>query len=87
MAANPISKNSIAWLGAATSGVAITPHATDTFKPTRGIICAAGGTVAARFADDAADVSLTLTAGVVYSFSIVAIRATGTTATGIVGLY
>lgn len=86
-AANPISKSSTAWLGPASGAVAITPHASDTFTPTRGIICAADGTVAAKFADTAADVSLTLTAGVVYPFSIVAVRITGTSATGIVGLY
>jgi hypothetical protein len=86
-AANPISKSSTAWLGPASGAVAITPDATATFTPTRGIICAVAGTVAAKFSDTAADVSLTLTAGTIYPFSIVAVRITGTTATGLVALY
>lgn len=86
-AANPISKSSTAWLGPASGAVAITPDATATFTPTRGIMCAAAGTVACKFADTAADVSLTLLAGTIYPFSIVAVRITGTSATGIVGLY
>lgn len=86
-AANPISKSSTAWLGPASGAADITPHATNTFTPTRGFMCAVAGTAAVRFADNAADTSLTLTAGVVYPFSIVAVRITGTTATGIVALY
>lgn len=87
MAANPKSRDSIAWLGPASDGVAITPHATDTFQPTRAITCATDGTAAVRFADSAADVSVQLLSGQVYPYSIRAIRVTGTTATGIVGLY
>jgi hypothetical protein len=87
MAANPIAKGSIQWLGPASSGVAITPHASNEITPTRGIVCAVDGTAAARFTESSADVSLQLTAGVVYPYSIKAIRVTGTTATGLVALY
>ncbi|MGR9413157.1 spike base protein, RCAP_Rcc01079 family [Rhizobium leguminosarum] len=86
-AANPISKSSTAWLGPASGAVAITPDATATFMPTRGIMCSGAGTIAAKFSDTAADVSLTLTAGVVYPFSIVAVRIAGTSATGLVAFY
>jgi hypothetical protein len=87
MAANPISRASVEWIGPAASSFDITPHATNTFTGTRKVICAAGGTLAVRFANDTADRSLTLLSGVEYNISIVAVRATGTTATGIVGMY
>lgn len=87
MVANPISRGSIEWLGAASSSADITPHASNEFMPTRKIICAGAGTLAVRFANDTADRSLTLLAGVEYNFSIKAVRITGTTATGIVALY
>ncbi len=81
------SRGSIASLGPAEYGEEITPDDEDTFYPTRAITCGADGTVAARFAKSEADVTLTLVAGQVYPFSLIAIRATGTTATDIVGLY
>lgn len=87
MANSPIARGSGAALGPKTSGIAITPHASATFTPTRGLICSGAGTVAVRFADDAADVSLTLAASVVYDVAIIAVRVTGTTATGLVALY
>ncbi|NLS19889.1 hypothetical protein HGP16_25455 [Rhizobium sp. P40RR-XXII] len=87
MAGNPISRSSVEWIGPAATSFDITPHATNTFTATRKIICAAGGTLAVRFANDAADRSLTLLSGVEYNFSIVAVRVTGTSATGIVGMY
>jgi hypothetical protein len=87
MPGNPISRSSVEWIGPAASSFDITPHATNTFTATRKIICAAGGTLAVRFANDSTDRSLTLLAGVEYNLSIVAVRVTGTTATGIVGLY
>lgn len=83
----PIAKGSTQYLGAMTDGVAVTPHASTTFGATRGIVCAVAGTAAVLFADSAADVSLQLTAGIVYPYSIIAVRITGTTATGIVALY
>lgn len=87
MAANPISKSSIEWVGPVSNSFIITPHATNTFIATRKIICAVGGTLACRFSNDTTDQALTLVAGVEYNFSIVAVRITGTSATGIVGLW
>lgn len=87
MVANSISRSSTQWLGPATDGVAVTPHATNEITPTRGIACAAAGTAAVRFADSTADVSIQMEAGQVYGYSIRAVRITGTTATGIVALY
>lgn len=81
------SRGSVGSLGPATYGEDITPHATNTFVATRAITCSGDGTIAARFKGSAADVSLTLIAGQVYPYSLIAIRVTGTTATGIVGLY
>jgi hypothetical protein len=87
VAGNPISRSSVEWIGPAASSFDIAPHATNTFTATRKIICAGAGTLACRFANDTADRSLTLLAGVEYNLSIVAVRITGTSATGIVGLY
>lgn len=78
---NPIAKGSGAWLGSATDCVAITPHATNAFTPTRGIMCTVAGNLACRFAGSSADVTLALSAGVVYPFSINIVRVTGTSAT------
>jgi hypothetical protein len=74
-------------MSAAVDGVAITPHATNTFAETRGVTSVAGGTATVRFADSTADVQVQLNAGFLYPYCIVACRVSGTTATGIVGLY
>lgn len=87
MAANPISKNSIAWIGPITNAVAVTPHATDVITPTRGLVANVAGDVAAIFADATDPVTLTLNGGQVYPYSVKAVRVTGTTATGIFALY
>lgn len=87
MAANPTSRSSVEWLGAAADCVAITPHASNAIKPTRAIICNVAGDIACRFVNSAADTTLTLLAGVVYPFSVSHVRITGTTATGIHALY
>jgi hypothetical protein len=85
--ASSTSRGSIASLGSIRDAADITPHATNTFAETRGITCSGAGTIAARFSGADADVSLTLNAGQMYPYGLVAIRVTGTTATGIVGLY
>ena len=82
-----IGRNTIENLGAARDGVAITPHASDEIQETRAIMVNGDGDVVVRFAQSAADVTMTLTAGQIYPFGIIAVRDTGTTATGIVGLY
>lgn len=87
MAASTKSKDSIAYLGPATSGAAVTPHDSNLIPVTLRLTCAVTGTAAVRFVDSSADVTVTLNAGVVYHYSVIAVRATGTTATGIVALY
>lgn len=86
MPANPKSKDSIAYLGPATSGVAVTPSDTR-LQPTKGLTCAVTGTAAVRFEGDTADVTVTLNSGVFYPYTVVFVRSSGTTATGIVALY
>ena len=54
---------------------------------TRSIMVNVGGDVVVIFNDDTTSVTLTLQAGVVYPFRVKQILATGTTATGIIGLY
>lgn len=66
---------------------AITPSddSANNFTPTRGIISNAGGVTSIVFADGNA-AQITLTAGVLYPFSIIRVNATGTTATEIFAL-
>jgi hypothetical protein len=81
-------KNPNSTLKPATASCAeITPHATNAVTATSGIMVNVGGNVAVRFEHDSADVTLTLVAGVVYPFRIIACRVSGTTATGIFGFY
>lgn len=75
----------IGEVGTARRCFSITPHATDANIVTRGFMVNVAGNVAVRFADDSADVTLTLLAGVVYPFRIKYVRVSGTTATGIFG--
>ncbi|MBT1154362.1 hypothetical protein J1C56_02025 [Aminobacter anthyllidis] len=82
-----MTQQSKSFLGAARHAVAITPHLTTIFQETRAITCTGDGTAAIRFADSAADVTVSLVAGTVYPYAITSCRITGTTATGIVGLY
>lgn len=51
-----------------------------------GFLVGVGGTVTLRPADSAADVQITAVAGFIYPIPLIAVRATGTAATGIVGL-
>jgi hypothetical protein len=44
------------------------------------------GAIVIRAENSNADVTMTATAGIIYPISIIAVRLTGTTATGIVGL-
>lgn len=80
---NPVNDH----LGAARSCVEITPHASDAISVTRAIMVNVGGDVACRLVDDSADVTLTLLAGAIYPLQVQYVRVTGTTATGIHGLY
>lgn len=82
-----IGRNTLESLGAARGAEAITPHASDLIQETRAIMVNVDGDVVVRFAQSSADVTLTLVAGQIYPFGIVAVRVAGTTATGITGLY
>jgi hypothetical protein len=74
----------------AKNSFAITPHASNevgTYIP-RAIYVGGGGTLAMRLAGDTADVSwIGVPAGCVIPVRPLYIRATGTTCTGIIGLY
>ncbi|MCU4181127.1 hypothetical protein [Bosea sp. BH3] len=66
---------------------AVTPHDTDELEyVTNGIVCAGGGLISVIAADDAAAVLVPVLAGQIYPIRARTIRATGTTATGIVAL-
>jgi hypothetical protein len=82
-----IGRNTLENIGAARDAVAITPHASNEIQETRAIMVNVDGDVAVRFAQSSADVTLTLIAGQIYPFGVIAVRVTGTTATGITGLY
>lgn len=70
-----------------TAAAAITPSDVVTvFATFNAFVVGVGGTVTFRPRDSAADVQITAVAGFIYPISIIAVRATGTAATGIVGL-
>lgn len=78
----------IGSIGSARDVRAITPHATDALSPVPdGIMVNVAGNVALRGVDGNDDVTLTLLAGVVYPIRAKYVRVSGTTATGIFGLY
>jgi len=68
---------------------AVTPHVSNPVPggATRAITVGATGTVTGRMSGNAADFVFTATAGFIYPFEFTHIRATGTTATGIIALY
>lgn len=86
MANNKIARGSAEWIGCATNAAAITADGS-TITPTRGLMVNVAGNVSVKFADASAYITLTLSAGAVYPFSIVSVQASGTTATGLTGLY
>lgn len=69
--------------GPARDVFAFTPHATNRVAHNRGFSVNVAGDVVIRGIDGTADVTLTCVAGVIYPVSIAFMRATGTTATGI----
>lgn len=90
MVANPISKNSIAAIGGASSMLAADYSSGDhTFTTVpRGIHVNVGGTAVVRLEDDTADRTLVLNAGQLYPYRVKIIRNSGTTAgMGIFGIY
>lgn len=66
---------------------AVAPHDVNELEyVTNGIICTGGGFISVIAADDTAAVSIPVLAGQTYPIRAKVIRATGTTATGIVAL-
>jgi hypothetical protein len=69
-----------------TKGFAIAPNdGANLAQPTRGLAVGAAGTVTVDFADGGSNVTLTLPAGV-HPLRVTKVYATGTAATGLVGL-
>ena len=69
-------------------GVAVTASDTTVIAPTRGLYIGATGNVTVDFADGSTNVLLTAPAlGIVIPISVVKVKATGTTASGIVAIY
>ena len=70
------------------SAFAITPNdSTDLSQPIRGLYVGATGNVVVIFEGDTANVTLTgVAGGIVHPFAIKRVLATGTTATGLVGV-
>ena len=70
------------------SAVTITPDDVNELSTvTRGLMVNVAGDVVVKFNDDASTVTLSLQSGTVYPFRVRHVLATGTTATGITGLY
>lgn len=60
---------------------------TDLSQPTRGILVTGAGNLELIFFDDSAAVVVPVDANVVYPFCVKRVRASSTTATGIIGFY
>ena len=75
-------------ISAASSAFAITPHASNALTQTVNAIYVGGdGNIACRLKDDSADVTFVgLVAGSILPVQATHVRATGTTATNLVGL-
>ena len=68
-------------------GKAITPNDADTFAQPVSVYVGGAGTITVTPANLQADVILTMPAGSVVPFRVVAVKATGTTATLLVAVY
>lgn len=77
----------VAKLKSASDVRAITPHDSNAIPVTDGISVNVSGNVVLRAVDGSSDVTLTLTAGIVYPIRAKYVRSTNTTATGIHGWY
>lgn len=77
----------IGSIGSARVVAAVTPNDSNAINVTDGLMVNVAGNVALRTVDAAADVTLTLAAGVVYPIRAKYVRSTLTTATGITAWY
>lgn len=74
-------------IGAARKLRVVVPHDTNELEfVSNGILCATGGVAVIVAVDDNVAVSLPVVAGQIYPIRVKSIRASGTTATGIVAL-
>ena len=74
--------------GPAVGGFAVTPSDTAVFaQPTRGLYVGTAGDVAVLLLDGTAVTFSAMLAGVIHPLRATQIRATGTTAAGLVGVY
>ena len=69
------------------SGKAITPADADTFERPVHVFCGVAGNVVCTPANGQADVTIAVQAGTLIPFRVLAVKATGTTATGLVAVY
>lgn len=65
----------------------ITPHDTNEFEVPVAVECGVAGNVVVRAWNGAADQTRAMVAGQVLNFRVRAVRATGTTATGLIAIY
>lgn len=66
---------------------AISPNNVDTFQQSVGVYCGVGGDVVCTPANGNADVTVTVQAGQFIPFRVIAVKATGTTASGLLAVY
>jgi len=66
---------------------AITPSDTDTFQQPVAVYCGGAGIVTCSPANGGADVAVTVPAGGVVPFRVLAVKSTGTTATLMLAIY
>lgn len=86
MVANTISKSSVQYLSGLTSMVAVDYSAGDATlaKVSRSLSCNVEGTVVMRLADDSADVTRYMMAGIDYPWAVKIVRNSGTTASMVI---
>lgn len=82
MVANPVSKNSIQYIAGLTRSVAVDYSSSDVTLTviSRSLSCNVAGTVVLRMADDTADITRYMQAGIDYPWAVKIVRNSGTTA-------
>jgi hypothetical protein len=81
MVANPVSKNSIQYIAGLTRSVAVDYSGGDVNLAvvSRSLSCNVAGTVVLRMADDTADITRYMLAGVDYPWAVKTVKNAGTT--------
>lgn len=88
-AINAVSQNSInGYQFPYTKAVAVTPSdAAELTDVTRGIMVTAAGNIAVFFMNDSVAVTIPVAVNTIYPFMLKQVKATGTTATGIIAFF